>query len=166
MQPILPTGKAARQTGFTLLELMLIVLVIGLLSGVVAHTLAPARDDQADLFKSQLLRFLRSTQQQAVFSGSEFALLFSHNRLSPLEYTEDGWQAVIEISPLERPERLSWTLEIEGNTVEPQDEDNLTQVIPQLIFYSDGQYSPFKMTLSGTDGSVQSLDGLFQQRTR
>lgn len=163
LQPISPIGKPSNESGFTLLELMLVVLIIGLLSGTVVHTLIP--DNRGDTAEqtADIQRFLRQTQQRAVFDGKDIGILFSVGQLTAVQHTAAGWQQEEGNRILELPASLSWTLEVEGQKARAQTIEDMPDVIPQLMFFSDGQHSAFNLQVSGSTGIPDTLTGLFQR---
>ena len=66
--PTSATGKAERRAGFTLVELMVVVTIIGLMSGLVVLSLPdgrPSLSTEAERFGARLLR----AREEAVMSG-------------------------------------------------------------------------------------------------
>lgn len=157
--PISPIGKRPNQAGFTLLELMLVVLVVGLLSGAVAHTLLPPQTVDVDRQIQVIRHYLHRVQQRAVFSSTDLGVLFTPYELVTLRYEEKGWVKEADTRPLVLARELSLELLVDGQRSNPLSAKEIPNVTPQLFFFSDGHYSNFQLELSGTDHHLQ-LNGL------
>lgn len=156
---ILPTG--ANNKGFSLLELLVVIFIIGLMSGVAVLTL-PSQDNQVLLAKQRLnlMASLRSAKAEAVFSGRSYGLLWSGREGRYYRLTEGGWVAVDEgilAKRLESDPAVLSELRLSGQAVS----NNRSKAkVPQILFLGDGQISPFEWTLRAE--SADSL--LFDQR--
>jgi MSHA pilin protein MshC len=62
-------SKAAREPGFTIVELVLVIAIIGLLAAVAGPRFISIGSMKADLFQSEVLAALRYAQRLAVATG-------------------------------------------------------------------------------------------------
>ena len=159
---ILLTGRN-KQRGFSLLELLVVIFIIGLMSGVAVLTL-PGKDGEALLReeRAELMNSLRSARSEAVFSGRSLGLLWGGNSGRYMSLTENGWQAV-SIGPLSRKLELDSSVRAEiaigGEPLSiPDENDGRRQMTPQIQFLSDGQVSPFEWRLRSIDGDTLVFD--------
>ena len=157
--------------GFTLLELMLVILLIGLLATMVTLNFTGASrqeklDDEAFRFQ-QVTQFIAET---AVLKQQEWGLYVQADRYGFLYYdnNENKWLAAEEpkaVAAHKMPENLSLTLELEGlagedtnllaqldwqtedeeEIAQPQSEKPELPVLPQVFILSSGEISPFKL---------------------
>jgi len=162
------TGRS--EAGFSLLELMVVIFIIGLLSGVAALTL-PSSDGGALLQKQRfkLIGSLRSARAEAVFSGHSLGLLWQRQRGEFYVLTADGWQKIVQgvlAKNIELDERVQTELSVGGEVVSEDigkpsrlDENaSEQQTNPQLVFLSDGQISPFEWRLSTSGAESLAFD--------
>ncbi len=159
------TGRN-KQAGFSLLELLVVIFIIGLMSGVAVLTL-PGKDGEALLRENRavVLRALRSARAEAVFSGRSLGLLWEGDSGRFMVRSAEGWQAISE-GKLARPLRLDDAVRSEiylaGEPLRVPEADNSRVLTPQIVFLGDGQLSPFEWRLQAIDGRSLSVDDSLQ----
>ncbi len=158
------TGR--NESGFSLLELMVVVFIIGLLSGVAALTL-PSKDGGALLQEQRfkLIGSLRSARAEAVFSGHSLGLQWRNQRGNFYVLTADGWQKIAQgvlAKSIALDDNVQTELLVDGEVLHEKarldSEDTEQEVNPQLLFLSDGQVSPFEWRLSTAGTESLSFD--------
>lgn len=157
---ILATGKPAWQQGFTLLELLLVMLLIGVLSTSVLLSTPTSPANTLRAQEKALIRYLRLVRQQAVFSVMEIGLVYHAESLTPVFFSEDKWRQNSEIPVFYRHKDLDWVLQLEGEQVTPQTGFIEGESAPQIVFFSDGLYSMFRFSLAIENGEKIILEGL------
>lgn len=142
--------------GFTLLELMVVLVLIGVLLGMVglASGNHPAR--QARQEASGLIQLLQSLREQAVLEGREYGL-----RLEPVHYQvwvleRQVWRPASRVHRL--PQGVQLSLETPGSSssrTAPADQ-------PQVLILSSDENTPFTLRLyaAGQQWVSLSSDGL------
>lgn len=152
-----------------MLELMVVIFIIGLLSGVAALTL-PSKDGGALLQEQRykLIGHLRSARAEAVFSGRSLGLAWEqqHGRFYVL--TGQGWQLVqqgVLSKGLALDDRVMSLISIAGEPIKnvtqdiySDEKDENLQTTPQILFLGDGQISPFEWRLSSEGAESLVLD--------
>lgn len=137
------------QQGFTLLELMLVVLVLGLLVSAIRLSVPDNPDQQARSLAQRLGAQLQLAQQQAVMKNQDLALQFGPDQYGFFQLDNNQWRPLADDSPLaptQLPQPLQFELEIAGQPV------NLNaSPEPQVLLLSDGQVTAFALTISSPE---------------
>ena len=168
-------GSSYRQHGFTMIELLVVILIIGLLAGVA--TVAIFSDSDNTRLKraaSTLQSEVELMAEEAQLLGVNFGLLLSHDDDEIWSYrwrselavgereedqTEQDWWLPLggELRELFLPRQFSADVELElrldGNDTIPLDighEDD--EKLPQIFFYRNGEMTPFQLQLVSTNG--------------
>lgn len=161
MRPrLLPYDRArtlSRDAGFSLLEILAVLVIIGVMSAVVVLSLTPPRpaaQDRADQF---VLR-VNQLAKEAIYSGRPNALSISEEGLHLMQFANGRWTALQAI-PFEG--RIKTVLEIEDERVR----DIPEEPSPLILFEPTGEVTDFSLTVSGTgldlrlfradDGTIQ-----------
>lgn len=149
-QPILATGNC--QAGFTLLELMVIVALIGLISVSVSvnFSAAPAPallEDQQRL----LTRQLRHLSDKAVSEQRWYGLQFTQQSYQVVTFTKQGWQPVQPQRRFQLADSIDLTLLSDNRPLTPRAD----QREPQIYASPDGLLSPIHIQLR--QGNIQVL---------
>jgi general secretion pathway protein H len=144
--------------GFTLLELMVVIVLIGVLLGMVSLASGESPARQA---RQQALEFTHLVQQlreQAVLQGQEFGVRVQRRGYQALRLDTEGWTPAAALHRL--PENLTLGLEQDGNVVRLDD----AQGSPQLLMLSSDEISPFRLLIkvAGQSFSQVSSDGIAQ----
>lgn len=161
-QPVLQ-----RPQGFTLVEVMLVMLLIGLLATtVVMNFTGESREERLEKETERLTQLFQFVAETAMLKQQEWGLYVAPDHYGFLYYsTSDGkWLPATEPASLDQhklPEHISLQLELEGL---PGEETNLLSqldwqteddeqpepgrkipVLPQVFILSSGEISPFKL---------------------
>ncbi|QSX33514.1 type II secretion system minor pseudopilin GspH [Shewanella avicenniae] len=117
--------KAQRQQGFTLLEVMLVVLLMGLMAAAV--TLSIGSGGQQQVLNREAQRFMATTealQDEAVLSGGFFGIVVEEQKYHYVMLKEGKWRPIEQdnlLSERQLPAGIVTDLEVEGLPLE-QDE--------------------------------------------
>lgn len=133
-----------RQGGFTLLELLLVVIIIAVISGLAVLSLGDRSEHGLQLEAEKLKAVLESLSEEAVFQQKPYGLqIVAHGYRSlvwnysngewVISSDSDSFPDYIEVYP--RPETRQYF----------QDEEVL---IPTIVFYPDEEVDDFDLTLS------------------
>lgn len=172
--------KNLRQHGFTLLEVMLVVLLIGMASLAVVMTL-PNNLTSENNVSWQAQRFatlLQFAEDEALISGNELALVIAKNsyQFAVYDYPKQRWLAarvgeIEEKVELPEPIGLEYSLsdsvwgEInssdqdsfieEPERVDIEGDNKLPTLNPQVYVMSSGEVSPFTLVFSEVDNDSE-----------
>lgn len=161
-----PSKPRQKTRGFSLLELLVVIFIVGLLSGVAALTL-PGKDGAALLNEQRysLLSSLRAARAEAVFSGRSLGLQWQGRTGVFQVLTQEGWLP-IDSGVLAKPVKLASGVRAEIlvggeplKTAEVERDDSESEVqSPQILFVGDGQVSPFEWRLFADDAESVMFD--------
>ena len=161
------TTKTRRklQSGFTLIEVMLVVLIIGLVAGFAMYTVDSSGPQNK--LKRSAQKFVALTElalDKAVLSGRDFGIAFDQEQYHFVELVEQRWQPLQDkIFQEQSLEEIDISLEVEGFEWRPdletfgsnelfgereidRDQDEIEKPhIPQLLILSSGELTPFTL---------------------
>ena len=147
----------ASSAGFTLLELLVVVAIIGLLSAAAALSWrAVGNDQEIEQETGRLRSMIDLLREEALMQSRDYGLMFTETgyRFYVFDYRELKWvepqaDRLLEPHPL-RP-LLSMVLMLEGREV-PLERDFESQDIenpePQIMLLSSGEVTPFEIEMS------------------
>lgn len=166
-----PSGKY--ESGFTLLELMMVVFVVGIMAGLTVLSIGgnAGREFRRDVSRVQQVLIL--AQDEAPFAGEEIGfwldpdgesysfLRFDDKKLAwePLEkegFTEhklpQQYQVKLEISgariDLARIYKDAYKKSDKLDNWLTEEKPKKKPAVPSLVFFSDGHYTPFSLEFS------------------
>ncbi len=133
--------------GFTLLELMLVVVLAGVLLGVASLALGNGPARQARQQAHAMAGLIEQLRERAVLDGREYGLRVGAEGYQLLRYETLGWEPR---GPLKR-----WPANVRPYLVQEDRPLHLGQETdtPQLLILSSDEISPFRLTLEH-DGKV------------
>ncbi|MGE6108128.1 GspH family T2SS minor pseudopilin variant ExeH [Aeromonas sobria] len=146
--------KQSRQAGFTLLEVLLVAMLMGLVATAVTLSMGGARGDrELDKQARRFMAVLQQAQQQAVMDG----------RLLGLRLDDHGWQFMRRqgkdrswqplegdklLGPVELGDDIRLTLELAGFAWQPQEDERGEASRPQVLIFPGDELTPFVLTLN------------------
>lgn len=141
-----------RQGAFTLLEVLVVLLIIGIISGLAMLSIGGAAvGERMQTEARRLGELMRLASDTAVLRSTQIGLLLDEEGYRFLMLDADGWQPWADDGPLRPralPDPLNARLQAEGVTIpmadEAADEDALR---PQVLFLSSGEITPFRLEL-------------------
>lgn len=145
---------SAAQRGFTLIEVMLVVVIVGVLMGIVVISLNVEGADRRLLRESERLQAdLRFARLLAENDQREIGLEILPDGYRFLQFDRVGqrWQVLAD-EPALRP--VSWSglalrwLEADADAEDPVVSDARQGLTPDLLFLSSGEATPGRLLLS------------------
>lgn len=162
--PLHSVRRCRRQGGFTLLELLVVIFIIGLMAGYVVLSMdVGGRERSLDQESRRLHGLLRLASQEAVLQGREVGVLIYLDRYVFVVSGHKTWEPLDDGAMLQ-PHQLpyGWQLELiqDGQVIPPltarlQQGEKGVPPLPQLIFYSSGEGSAFQLRIYA-DGKAGS----------
>ncbi len=177
-----------RDTGFTLIEILVVVTIIAIVTSVAMLSLSLVGDDRDSQTEARrLASLLEVALDESVMQGREFGIELMSGGYRFVEYDPQSsqWAEIPydeTLRPRNLPEGVTMELYMEDQRVvlseEPaeiktQDEDSMVreteQYAPHVFVFSSGDVTPFEIHLSRTqmeDPVVLSVDMLGQAEFR
>jgi general secretion pathway protein H len=142
--------------GFTLIEVMIVVVIIAILMGAVAMSIPRDINDQIKEHANRFQALLSLFQDEAILQSRELALGFSESGYTFYQLEENKW-TVNNKAPFKSrvlPSNLFSSLYLEGISVTLEDQ---TDAKPQVFILSSGEVTPFvyELQFSGHDRRVK-----------
>jgi len=148
-----PGRLFALQRGFTLLELMVVLVIIGvLLSFVGLSTGGDSRAEQMQREATRLIALIDMASEQAVLRSEQLAIRFGDSDYEFMLLQAGKWAALQDDGPLrarELPKGIELRLELEENPppgLQAEDAE-----APQVFLLSSGEMTPFMLTFSAPE---------------
>lgn len=157
------------QQGFTLLEVLVVIFVIAVMSGLAVMAVGgnPEREFRRDVMRIQQMLIMAA--DEAPFAGEELGFWVDPDGKSYSFYRFDDaaleWQPYEKENFAKRQLSAQYKLEVEstgdpvdlealyremyklGDKEKDKDEEE-KPIVPWLVFFSDGQYTPFRVWFS------------------
>ncbi|KPU82843.1 hypothetical protein JI57_03240 [Psychromonas sp. PRT-SC03] len=145
-----------KQQGFTLLEIMLVVLIMAMVSVAVVMNLPKITEQQNDLHwqTKRFVTLLNFAQDEAMMSGKELGIILQDNAYQFVIYDNEkkSWQALkIKriMTDVTLPEALTLHYSLLGAVWEDEDDSDKNMkkdaLIPQIYVMSSGEVTPFSI---------------------
>ncbi|MCW8828446.1 MAG: type II secretion system minor pseudopilin GspH [Gammaproteobacteria bacterium] len=154
MAPFLNSFQGERQRGFTLLELLVVLVLMGVIITITVLSIGDGgRGDQIREEARRLTALMELAAEEAVLNSSPYGLQLRREGYRFLHHRNGQWQ-MLEGDELlgerEWPAGVEVRLYLEGHQVslEMEDESEEGGPTPTLILYPDGERTPFELELA------------------
>jgi len=168
---ILFSKASAKQHGFTLIELMVVMVILGLISGI-ALTVVGGGNQKRELMNevNRLHAVLRMAAEEAIYSNSEIGVVIETDLYEFLTFDEeDGKWVAAEphfLRSYTLPEWISLDFQREGKErkILGSKNDQNTELDakpskkPSLMLLSSGEVTGFSITMQIKDDSDSRLE--------
>jgi general secretion pathway protein H len=169
-------GSRAAARGFTLLELLVVVTIIGILAGAVVLSLGSLGNDrEIEQETGRLRSLLNLLHEESLMQSRDYGVMFTATgyRFYIYDYTKLGWVEPLDdrlLEPYHLKPQLDIALVLDGREVallrDFKDQD-VDKPDPQVMVLSSGELTPFTVEMSreGRDGRfvlTGELDGTFK----
>lgn len=129
-----------RSRGFTLLELMVVIALIGIVLGTVGLVAGNTPARQARQEAGLVLQLIQQLREQAVIEGREYGVRIRQDEYQVFRLEPQGWQPAGAVHRVAQDVQLH--LEQEGLRV------RLDRLAPQLLALSSDEVSAFALSFT------------------
>jgi general secretion pathway protein H len=145
-----------RSDGFTLIELMIVIVLIGILLGMVSLAMGQNPARQAGQEASNIVSLIHHLRERAVLDGLDYGVRLSADGYRGMRLAGQGWESITLFYPW--PDNLRMHLELDGGISSLGADDGP----PQLLMLSSDETSVFTLTFMTADTTWLSLssDGI------
>ncbi len=171
-----------KQLGFTLLELMVVIMLVGIMATMVQFNASGKRPE--DVLQQESARFAAIfdvASEYGMLNNVELGLMVKKDSYQFLGYDGTRWAEIPDQdwnTNVDLPEQVELTIELEDlpieepmlfdtDTFKEKDEDDFTllseeeqekKIIPQVYILSGGDITPFSVTFRLNDDFIYSDD--------
>jgi len=181
-----PMDRTGKDCGFSLIEILVVIVIIGIVSSIALMSLGVLGDDRELRTEARRMQtLLEIAQDEAVMQGREFGLEIMRGSFRFVEYDPyvDQWSAIIgdDIMRLRQlPEDVEFDLlledqhvQLDSNPAEFEASENmpnrdpLETYAPHVLIFSSGDMSPFELHITRSYDREQvvlrrDLTGVFE----
>ena len=173
-----------RNQGFTLLEVLLVIMIIGLLAKIVVPSVAwGGAEERIEKAAKRFKVVFDLASEFAMINNAELGVILKDNNYRFVTFDGTRWvnfQPEKYFEPSDHEEGFELELELEGlpwaennllgevtfNVEEEDDDDGKEMLSPQIFVLSSGDITPFRLTFSfkpdiGEDTIVYKVWGEF-----
>lgn len=133
--------------GFSLVEVMVVVAIIGLMAGVVVLSLPSEDRDQRQAMERTERAFI-AVSRNSIMTGRVVGLVINRDGFATVSLTDDGW--VEDNSILKAGARRWEPLDLVSLKVDGADQNlAATELEPQIWFLPTGEHPAYELSLEG-----------------
>ncbi len=153
------------QRGFTLLELLLVILIIGIILSFAALSIGRGNERVAEDEMKRLAGLIELAAQEATLGSHDTLIQFNGNKYEFLIFQDNKWKPMAHddtFRPRTLPEEFLLTIRIEDEPVNlgPQESQETENILPRIYLLSSGEITPFQLTLKDkSSGTRYELHG-------
>ncbi len=146
------------QAGFTLVEILVVVVIIGVLAAATLLSVSvTGRDRELEKESTRLVDLFKYAREQGELQTREYGVMFQDDGYQFLAYDTHRalWREVFEDDALaERklPDGLTVKLSVDARPVVLKRPKDATDKTPQVMLFSSGELSTFSLTLERDNG--------------
>lgn len=153
----LKSSSLRRQKGLTLIEILVVLLIISIITGVAVLSIGRNQGHSVETFANSLSQSIALAQERAILQQKTLGILMTRERVEFDWYNTDAEGQVPDWQPLDDgafisytvPRGLTMILEVGGKSARLP--VNTRDLKPQIIISNTGDLTPFNLYL-GEEG--------------
>ena len=167
-----PSRIGSRRSGFTLLEVLVVVFIIGIMvtMGVMSVRGVSVEEQMAEEVK-RMDALLQLAQEEAILRSQEIGVHLDTDNYSFLLLDGREWRAIEDdklFRKREMPEGVRLSLTIEEYITFAVNNDSETSLTPQILLLSSGEITPFSLEFTAEDSGARitlkaTIQGQFER---
>ena len=157
----IPSGEQLGKTaGFTLIEVVLVVLIIGIIVSMAGLSITQSGNDRLLAEEAKRVAGLMNLlSQEATISGKQYAVRIHQDGYEFWWFDKGDWlpiEAGSTFGPRQWSAPFQTALEVEGERIEIPFKES-SEPAPQIYFLSSGEMSAYRMILALSNTQGQSV---------
>lgn len=135
-----------RNTGFTLIEIMIVIVIAAVLISAVALSFPPVGDKLLKEHADRFTALVSLAQDEAILQSTELAVEITPNGYSFYQNENNSWLA-LNANPFTKralPSEISTKIYLDGILIDLKDREDSK---PQVVILSSGEMTPFTYNL-------------------
>ncbi len=141
--------------GFTLLEIVVVVAIIGIIMSLAVISLNPDREDELKTEADRFVALASLAAQESVMLSREYALELSHDGYDFLVFEDQQWSPVEDKIFRSRslPQDIHMDVFFEGEQYDFFSDENKDEEEqkPRIFMLSSGEMTPFEIIMQSED---------------
>ena len=149
-----------RRAGFTLLEILLVLALLGLLAGLFISAAGGLTTGKAQTAEDVFWQAVGEARKQALLAGRNVQMTFAlgkKDETAALVLTLDGAEQRVPFDAIDEVKVEFLSLQKTRSAILVGGELVETQTMPSVTFYGDGTCTPFRVQLRTGGGNTRSL---------
>jgi general secretion pathway protein H len=140
--------RLRRHEGFTLIELIIVIVIIGIISTVILLRTGTMRfERKVTVFAEQLQSFIQVCQQQAILQPAVIGVVILPNSYQAYYFSNDHqprWRALAEHDSFWQARSVPSDVFLQVSSSAPMSGSVIT---PQVVIQSSGDFTPFTISV-------------------
>lgn len=180
----LRTQRSTGQPGFTLLEVMVVIVIIGIIFSMASLNVFQSTDRQLEEAARRFAALAQLANEEAIINnrnyavglskvGYEFYQLDNLGNVSPVDAGEAAFrqreippfgqfEAMINGEDITLPASLKPKKKSQGLKSDEEDKSD----IPKIFFLSSGEMTPFEVSIESEEGHLFTVEGDFSGKVK